>query len=429
MRIAVIADDITGANDTGVQFAKAGIDTLVLLPGGYRSYIPGEEAVVLDTDSRALPAAQARDTVAQVCRWVQEHNFDVVFKKIDSTLRGNVGAELDAALEHQPGALALVAPAMPKNGRKTIGGYHLLNDIPLALTEIARDPRSPVTESHLPTLLRQGTDSKVGLVDFATVARGAAAIITKLTTLSRQGCRVVCCDVCFDRDLAAIVEAGLAFSQPVLWVGAAGLGEYLARALAAQRKQTAVPRPVVVFAGSVSEVTRRQVATLEDGGMASLVLRGAALLQPAAQVEAYISEIATALRRKLAEGQDVVVVSAADADDVQNTLAVGTRLGLTSAAVGEQVAAAFGRLAATIIDANPAGLVLTGGDTAAAVCRALWVHGVWVHDEVAFGIPLGEIALPGGRRLPVVTKAGAFGNPQALLAAVQALHEWASLRT
>lgn len=420
MNIVVIADDITGANDTGVQFAKAGINTMVLMRGRHRDYVPSDGAVVIDTDSRALPAGQAYETVKEVCRWVGSHDFSVVFKKIDSTLRGHVAEEISAALDAGLADLALVAPAMPKNGRKTIGGYHLLQDIPLALTEIARDLRSPVTESHLPTLLRQGTPYQVGHVDFTVLARGEAAVREEIMALRQQGCCVICCDVCFDHDLAVIVQAGLTLPERVLWVGAAGLAECLARALTARSQSSLPHRPVVVLAGSVSEVTRRQVAQLQAAGVTALNLAAAALFRPQ-EAAAHLVDLSRRVTELVAAGRDVVITSGETEADVQAALAAGAQRGLTPAAVGETIAAAFGRLAAAAADAGSAGLVLTGGDTAAAVCQALGVHGLQVIDEVAFGIPLGEIRTAQGQRLRVVTKAGAFGDAAALLTALQAL--------
>jgi uncharacterized protein YgbK (DUF1537 family) len=170
-KIAVIADDLTGANDTGVQFAKQGLATVVLLNAGNLSSGAASDVVVIDTGSRALPAAEARARAAEAARLVKSGGIGTVYKKIDSTLRGNLGVEIDAIMDGCGLALAVVAPAFPQNGRLTVGGLHLLNGVPLEASEIARDPKMPVCESSLPALLAGQ------LKDLAAVDKPPSAVL------------------------------------------------------------------------------------------------------------------------------------------------------------------------------------------------------------------------------------------------------------
>lgn len=140
----VIADDLTGANDTGVQFARRRLQTEVLLEGSPLELSPGTAIVVVDTNSRAIASEQAYRKVQEVAEQAHAAGFRHYYKKLDSTLRGNVGIELKAILDIGIHDFAFVMPAFPKTGRTTIGGQHLLQGIPLSATEIAKDPKCPV---------------------------------------------------------------------------------------------------------------------------------------------------------------------------------------------------------------------------------------------------------------------------------------------
>jgi uncharacterized protein YgbK (DUF1537 family) len=422
-KIAVIADDLTGANDTGVQFAKQGLATVVLLDARQFSNGAASDVVVIDTDSRALPAAEAYKRAAEAARLLKSGGFAAIYKKIDSTLRGNLGAELDAILDECGLKLAVVAPAFPKNGRITVGGLHLLHGVPLEASEIARDPRMPVKESYLSALLAAQTKRKVGHIGLKTMLAGEDAIAAELARLAGDGVEIVTCDAWQDDQLenlaAAIVASGLA----ALWAGSAGLAEYLPAALGLSGGARRAG-PVIVIAGSVSNVTRSQVAKLsERPDVAHIMVTPAALLT-AGRRKAEIERCCAAAAAAVREGKSAVLASGYSDDVVNATRQEAKALGLDNQQTGEMIAAGLGEMGARLAgEMSLGGLVLTGGDIAVAVCAALGATGIRVVREVATGVPLGE--LQGGRRagLKVVTKAGAFGSDEVLIKALEALQQ------
>src|ERR687895_1557294 len=158
MLIAIIADDLTGAADTGVQFVHAGYRTAVFFRAT-EVLEDGLDAVVFDTDSRAMPAGFAAKRVVDAAHAAGEAR--IVYKKLDSTLRGNVAAELAAALGGARRDRAVVALAFPAAGRTTVGGSQRVHGVPVDETEMANDPHTPVREAHVPSLLA-GKFSSVG---------------------------------------------------------------------------------------------------------------------------------------------------------------------------------------------------------------------------------------------------------------------------
>jgi len=427
LKLVVIADDLTGSNDAGVQFAKYGLRVQVLLgtlPEGQKR---GEtDVLVLDTDSRASTAEQAGNKVRAASRTVKKIAGapPLIFKKIDSTLRGNLGPEIDAAMDEFGFEWAAVVPAFPANGRITVGGWHLLHQTPIAESEIARDPKTPVHESVLPELLASQSGHPVGHVYLSEICRGPEAVKEKISSLRAAGIKVISFDASTEKHLLTTAQAIAAADGSALWVGCAGLAEMIPPVLgwARQERQQGdqpAPGPVLVVAGSVSNVTNKQMQCLLAQDNVRLVsLQADSLLEnEKEELQRCYREAAQFLR----QGEDVLLASAVDPESVERAQSAGNARKFDNQTVSGIVADALGKIVHDLLEVRPAGLFLTGGDTAVAVCRALGVGAIDILAEISPGIPLGKLSggiCPG---LTVVTKAGAFGNVQAIVNAVDVL--------
>ena len=338
--------------------------------------------------------------------------FFIVIKKIDSTLRGNVGLELKAILDLQLHDFAFVMPAFPKNGRTTIGGNHLLHGQPLEATEIARDPKCPVNETVLPKLLQQQSGVAVGHIGINEVCRGEEAIADTIRQYLADGCKIISCDAWLDEHFQLAAQAALQVSARILWSGSAGLAECLPQLLGL-RPEVKNSKPVLVVAGSVSSVTHRQITLLLEGGFELVEVQAAECFSN------YASCIRPYERKTLdymSRGKNVVLASGYQSESVEQTQSAGAKLGMSSVEISEAVAQILGLIGASVLrQQEVAGIILTGGDTAAAVCRELGVTGIRIIEELAVGIPLGEMQTAEGKILKVITKAGAFGSPDVLL--------------
>jgi uncharacterized protein YgbK (DUF1537 family) len=372
---AVIADDLTGAGDAGVQFATAGLRTRTLSDTWAEEHLRGAEVVVVDTASRNLAAAEAYRSVYEAAGRLQRAGSQIVYKKIDSTLRGAIGAETDAVLDACALSLAIVCPAYPTNGRTLVQGTLLVDGTPVAETAASTDPRTPVSQSHLPALLAEQTRRTVHLLARPATGQQGAQLPAQLAALCAgrraNGCIAVC-DAQDDDDLAAIVLAAQAMDQAPLLVGSAGLARPLAALLAARRR----PR-VLVLCGSLHPAARAQLSHLQQANNGSV-----AILTTAEQIQSEQVEAAPLL-------------------SPAKTLAEQARRWLEAH--------------------SPCGIVVTGGDTLHALLHALEAHGVDLEQEVAAGIPAGRIAGGPWAGLSIISKAGGFGSPSALADAVQFL--------
>ena len=425
IKLAVIADDITGANDTAVQFSKHNISSCVRIDFDQKKLLKETaDVVVIDTDSRDIAPAAAYARVKEVCETLQNSGVKNIYKKVDSTLRGNLGAEIEATATVLTPEVVVIAPAFPSNNRITVGGYHLLNHMPIELTEIARSPKSPVNESRIVELLNKQTDVKIGLISLSVIMSGLEAVKQAVKHCIERSEKWIVFDTVLDEHLELIVKATQGY-QKVLWVGSAGLAEQLADFYQWSAKQEntviAAKGAVLVVAGSVSKVTQAQISAALNLPNIQLVKMNVANLIQDKELE--ITRCAKQAKVLLEQGKDILIASAVDECDVLAAVAAGENCGLSSTEVSEGTAVALGDIVAQLTDYQLAGMVLTGGDTAIHVCRALGAEAIEVLEEVAVGIPLGRLVGGCCNGLQVVTKAGAFGQDDAFVLSIQAMRQ------
>jgi uncharacterized protein YgbK (DUF1537 family) len=261
----------------------------------------------------------------------------------------------------------------------------------------------------------------VGHVGVKDILAGPDGILAAMRRLQAAGRCVLVCDAWREEHLKMIALAGARLETPVLWVGSAGLAEHVPPVLGVGAS-TAGKGPVLVIAGSVSGVTRNQVALLSQRSDVVFVEADpCSFLEPAAatmETERCCRIAVDAIQ----SGKDVVIVSGYRDELVARTIETGRSSGLSGRQTSEAVASALGVLCSRVVScARPGGLVLTGGDIARSCCSRLSADGISVTREVAPGIPMGVLKGGPGSGLNVVTKAGAFGAEDALCRAVDSL--------
>ncbi len=423
--IVLLADDLTGASDTGVQLVRRGLRTVVFFDLPDPSTWSELDAVAVDTHSRHLPADVAYERVRRAAERLQEAAPRHVYKKVDSTLRGNVGVEIDAVMDAFGYEMAAVAPAFPRLGRTTVSGVHYLNGVPVAETDVGRDPIAPVHESNLVQLLGSQSRRSAGLVDVSALDIGPEAIRDRVEQLADHGARILVFDAQTESHLQQVADALASWEKRFLWVGSAGLAEHLPDALGLQGRAsgevsaTAADSPILLVVGSASSVTREQVAVLRAHPSVDVVDLDPLRIASGGSVGAVEARrLGDLLISALVSGRDAALVAGTGMDAVAEPAVADERT--SSLNVAQATAAALGEVAGRAISAQRiGGLVLTGGDTARAVCQRLGVTGIQLLGEVEPGVPLGR--LTGGGGWLAVTKAGAFGSAGTLVHALRAL--------
>jgi len=395
-RMLVVADDLTGAVDTGHELAARGCPTTVSTDATPRG---DTVARAVTTDSRHDDPATAAATVADAVRSAAPATR--LYKKVDSTLRGNPVAEVDAALAAADRTVAVVAPAFPDTDRVTAAGHQLAAGRLVSDPPVADGPEAPAETAHLPTAFAAGRHP-VSHVGVETVARGADEVAAAL------GDGIVCCDAVHESHLAAVGEA---VDEEALLVGAAGLARYCRlpeTAAGPPTVETPGPRPLAVV-GSLAPATLDQVSRLPSERRVELDVETAAVDPERAGHEA--GGAAAAL---LADGTGAgaAVVSATARADA----ARAREAGVDAQTARDRVEAALAAAArVAVADVAPSALLLSGGAVAAAVLGALDARAITLAGRaVEPGVPVGRVLGGEAAERPVVTKAGGFGTPTLL---------------
>lgn len=429
VKLAVIADDLTGANDTGVQFAKQGLKTTVLFSDTQLQPAHlSEDVIVLNSDSRALNTKKAYQVVFALSTQLNKFGVSSVFKKIDSTMRGNIGSEIDAVMDVFKYKTAFVVPAFPKSKRTTINGNHYVNGILLGDTEIAQDPVNPVEESYLPKLLQDQSKREIESISISDVRKGKSHLSQKMNELSSgEISKIIIVDATTDEELKIIVEAAKIFHDDFLWVGSAGIAYHLFDTGKSEKSllntQVGERLPVLVVAGSVNPVIDRQIQDLKEKHQVEEIVISPEEFFFEDRRKCEIERVVKAGQALLEKG-DLVVTTNREREAVNQVKELQRQLGLSNFDIGNTIAESMGVIAGELINTKHiCGTVLTGGEIAGATCKVLNGEGIRVIGEVEAGIPYGKLFGGLFDGMPLVTKAGAFGTEQALSKALQTITE------
>ncbi|MFC6764998.1 four-carbon acid sugar kinase family protein [Natrinema soli] len=416
--VEVVADDLTGAMDTSQGFAARGYATTVVAdPEAKMDEIEQGAAVLgINTNSRYDSEADAIDAVSTA---VGAISSQTIYKKVDSTLRGNFAGEVDAALSVSGAELALVAPAFPSAGRTTEDGVHYVKGAPVAETEYGDDKKGP-TSSSLVDLFKS-IDRPVDNIPLSTLKGGHDEVATAVTDIVERSSQapIIICDAVEDTHLATAAEATTDVNA--LYVGSAGLAEQITVSGANADTHSSVQLldgAALGIAGSVSKITLEQLDHVSNDVF--IQIDGSTLLNGND-----LDNIVEQAVQRLRDNQPVVLTAATAAEDVDQTLAVGEEQGLTSSEIREQIATGLATIAAAVLqDETPSGLLLTGGDIAVAVIRELEATAVTLTgEEVEAGIPIGTFADGATSGMPLITKAGGFGSEEAIVNCLDVLSQ------
>ncbi|WP_400246818.1 four-carbon acid sugar kinase family protein [Niallia sp. JL1B1071] len=422
-RIGIISDDLTGANDSGVQLALKGLSTTVVFDYGNSSLNTEFDVLILDTDSRAKQEEGAYKSVVKAASFLKKRGYNHLYKKVDSTLRGNIEAELSAIETVYKPEIIVIAPAYPKMRRQTINGHHFVDGKIITETEFAKDPKTPVQESYLPRLLNPNDNRKIKLLNRELWRKSKEGIDNIIQSSLVEGSTWFVCDAETEEDLIQIAKQFVRLNKSIVWAGSAGLIEYLPEILnldTASVKDTEEMEVnhTLIVSGSLSQVTKKQLCKVESLSN-SYFLK----IDPVDLVNHMyrLDELAKRIEQHKSYQHFVLYV---EADDGNRTSAVeaGKTLGLSRNDVSEAISNGLGIIANHLLEMFPTiqGLALTGGDTAKAVCRALGVTEMELYLEIEPGLPFGKIRTKNNSYW-AVTKAGGFGEEESLIKAIEFL--------
>ena len=408
--VVIIGDDLTGSNATGALYAIKGLKVVTVADIATAQRLSDQvDVLVFNTGSRHLPEPDAAARVRTVVEFAAGIGVQIV-KRVDTTLRGNIAAEVVAGLEALRACrssgrqVALMVPAFPASGRVTVGGRQFVQGVPVARSWAATDPFTPVTTSRVAALFAGRPELRTVEVGLEELGEGLADRLAA----AAQAADLVVVDAYDDSDVLAVAEAAhlASFDTGLEWLavdtGPFGVALSASRGLGGGRnKQNPL---VLVMAGSLTDQTREQLDHLVSVTGAFLLVVDADADTPVAVVDR--------LAEAVADGRSVVGVRTAPLVGAPTAEAADRTLQLFAEVSREALA----RL-------RPAGIYASGGDVAMTVLDALGGDGFRILNEVLPLAVIGEISGGPNAGTGFATKGGLIGAADAAFLCVTALQQ------
>ena len=401
IRLLIIADDFTGGLDTGVQFTSRGIPTCVVTDpeADFAAEAGSCEVLVVVAETRHIPAREAYDMVFRAARKGAELGIPHIYKKTDSALRGNIGAELAAVMDAAGASLLPFVPALPAMNRVTRNGIQYIDGVPVAESVFGRDPFEPVRESDVPRLIALQSSTPAFTAD-PDVLQGVSGIAVL--------------DASSEEDLACIADSLKNVRDLRVSAGCAGFATVLPGLLGLTRQKPPQLPPLdpglFVLCGSVNPITQRQLDHGEANGYTRIHITPEIKLHP----EVFGTEKGRAIlagwkERMAADPWMILDANDTDPSNIETAEQAASE-GFSIEDVRQRISESLGIILSTLMDSTlERTLLITGGDTLLKSMNRMKIFRMLPITEVAPGSVLSRVAF-NGKPWYVVTKSGGFGK-------------------
>lgn len=444
-KTAVIADDVTGGADTGVQFTKSGFSTL-LFPN-YRSFQPQSvpltaDVYAINTQTRSVNSSEAFKRNQKVAQECISYNISNIYKKIDSTMRGNPGIETKAIAEAENSKVVVICVAAPRQKRTVVDGNCLLSGEDLACSDSGKDPFSPVTTSSVVEIFGKQCGEQPGLVRLYEIRQGKEHILQETIKQVEKGFRYIVFDSETISDLTCIAETPFHKIGSTLYVGSSGLAEFLAKKMKSMQflsklknsERSSIKEESFTKTNSAAEDSTKTLLRSNSGKgifiVGSLmdisilqaqkaVASGRALELTIDSMKLYTREkeekdrIFQLLGQYLEQDKHIVIRTVKDRQTKKDLCADKKYINQYSQGVAKVLSHI---LLKAFESSNLTNMFITGGETFMNIAESLFINWVELKEEILPGIPLGKFHHKlSSKEMTIVTKSGGFGNSDVLI--------------
>lgn len=427
MKVGVVADDLTGANATGVRLSNQGFHAATII---YNHIIPNIhplDAVCVNTDSRYAPDDVVKERIKQTMQSLREWETDIICKRIDSTIRGNMGLEIDSVLnELDEKSVAIVVASFPDSDRISLGGYLLVNQVPVQNTDVAKDPVMPITQSYIPSIIQAQSENSVSHIGLDDVLQGNKVLEQSLGKEIEKGNRIIVVDAVSDEDIDVIAEAmvaiQMAYTIPLVPVDPGPLTAAFSHAMSHHLTET---KKVIVTVGSVTSISEMQLGYLIEKTNSSPVYVSAenlASFGPSWEEE--VERAAASALKRIDEDDVLIVTTHVEGAYLVNLKGKALEEETTQDALAKRIADGLATITRLVMEETSysiQGCFTSGGDVTASLVSVTHASGIGLEDEVlplaAYGTLIGGL-FPG---LPIMTKGGMIGDKKAIYTSVKYL--------
>lgn len=415
----IIADDLTGANDTALQFFKKGCSSKIVIDYDYDySGMDNVDVWSISTESRNAEKETAFNCITKISEKLKEHlEIENYYKKIDSTLRGNVGIEIFAMLETLQKDVAIVAPAYIEENRTTIGAYQLLNGMVIERTQCALDPKAPIYDSYIPDILKKDLNSQlhelIGTIGLNVITKGAGPIALKINELVQNGKKIIITDAMSNTDLEQIALAIDKSNYDILPCGSAGLANAISKTKEENSNCTLKEKipslPKFIVSGSATQLTLKQIGKLKEDKKELFFVD----LEISNIIEGISENLIQTINEKLSQGLDVVLHSSYINKEIldENDLNQLIDAGIAKNEFPSKITDFISNLVYEINLKNDFILIMVGGETSYKCAKKIDSAYFDILDAISPSVPLCKDK--NGKF--IVTKSGNFGHTNTLI--------------
>lgn len=387
----IIADDFTGANDTGVKLVRFGKKVNVVFN---LNSVKDEVSYVLDTETRNENSYQAEQVVSSKLENIDFNRFSVVFKKVDSTLRGNIVEEIKTINRFYQPDLVVFAPALPAENRTVENKNLYVNGQRVDKTEFAKDPQSPVKEFNIFKILEKAFGRKYSKHFYVNDLKNLPNYLNK-------NIRYFSFDTLNEEQFKFIVKPFIKTNKKILWIGSAGLMDCLTEI-------NSSVLPSLGLVGSVSKETNEQLREAQKYGC-KLISLPIYKIYKSGDYESYVNRATQLLDKK----KDVILMSSAsyDSSELDRTINNFHLINIQKDEMERIVQTVLAGVCRRVIaQTKISGLFATGGSTAKGLLQIVKATEATILGEISWGVPIMKIQGGEFNNLLLVTKAGAFGD-------------------
>ncbi|MBP1934568.1 four-carbon acid sugar kinase family protein [Ammoniphilus resinae] len=393
-KIAIIADDLTGALDSAVYFGKEGYPTVCYLEWGEKtiSTLSPSEVTVFNTNSRNLPEEQLESCLKPYIDW--SSSAKIWFKKIDSTLRGHIGRELEIFIQQLKPDAVLVSPAYLDTGRTVNQGSLFVYGVPLEKTELAYDLPDDCRTSQLVKRFSYKSNIKMKHMN-RTEYWNKQSIMDTIETALLQGINVFSFDMIHQEDEALLIEIGTKLQttgKKILWCGSAGLAKALAHSLPSKLKSSLsllINHSRLWIIGSRKMISHQQANELIQKTSAAVLLISGNSLTTEQQLK---------IKLAVEEKKDIVLYSAIEE---------------TSSECKPEIAQHLAQAARNILELYRTKInyiILVGGDTGSIFLQTIGGNTIHIIGEIEDAVPCSRVITNDHHEFILITKGGSIGD-------------------
>lgn len=424
MKIGIIADDLTGANATGVKLSKIGFQAATMVY--YDQPIPSNDlnTVCVDTDSRYASEQVSKMRVKKVLDNLKVWGADVICKRIDSTIRGNLGLEIDTILDYLGDrSVAIVVASFPNSGRITSGGYLLVNGVPVQQTDVAKDPVTPLVQSFIPTIIQEQSKHAIAHIGLDTVLAGEKEVTEAIREKIHSDHRVIVIDAVRNEEIEIIANAMVNIHDYQLIP--TDPGPLTAAYSKGYTKQNAEKKKVLVTVGSVTSHSEKQMNYLINKLNARPVfVQAQELVLGAASWEREIERAVHVALEQIKNQEVLIITTMIHTDEQIDLKKIAAEQNSNEDYLAKRISDGLAKITRTIFERceEPiGGMFSSGGDVTASLCSIGGATGIKLIDEVMPLIAYGQFIDGHFDGIPLVTKGGMAGDEKAIYTSVQHL--------